>query len=232
MRCRIADLWVELDCHPKTLDTARPYACESVGKADIKITPADYQMLPIKPPKSAPEPVTDYACSGMCFGRKLLAFGGMVLHACAVVYQGKAYLFTAPSGTGKSTHADLWCRAFAGSYILNDDKPAIRLVDGEAYAYGTPWAGKHRINQNQRVPLGGICLLHRAPTDKIVRATAADATIALYGQTGHTNLCEQEMEWLLNLVESLVQSVPIYHLYCTPTPHAAEVAHQALVSGT
>ena len=229
MRALIADLQVELLCHADTLAVAQPYATTPQGEADLVISPAQYRTLPLQLPQGIDPSVADYANSGAVFARGLVSFGGLVLHACAVVYDGRAYLFSAPSGTGKSTHASLWCDRLAGCYILNDDKPAIRIVDGQAYAYGTPWAGKHRKNRNARVPLGGICFLRRGEEDQIQPATSAQALLELYLHTAHTAFSQAEMEALLVTLETLIRTVPIYRLQCTPTPHAAEVSIDRMV---
>lgn len=228
MRTRIAELQVELNCHADTLAVAGPYAVEAEGAADLVISSADYGSLPLLPPAGADPAVADYVNSGALFGRGLISFGGLVLHACAVVYDGRAYLFSAPSGTGKSTHARLWCELLAGCYILNDDKPAIRVVDGIAYAYGTPWAGKEQLNVNASAPLGGICFLKRGAEDQIKLLSATDALVMLYAQTAHTALTQAEMDRLLATIETLISTVPIYQMACTPTLHAAELAHREM----
>lgn len=231
MRTVIADLQVELQCHKDTHALAAPYAVPAEGAADMLISPAEYATLPLQPPDGADPAVADYVNSGALFGRKLISFDGMVLHACAVVHAGRAYLFSAPSGTGKSTHARLWCARLADCYILNDDKPAIRVTDGVAYAYGTPWSGKDHSNKNAKLPLGGICFLHRGEQDQIRAADAAEALVLLYAQTAHTALSQTEMDKLLATLERLIRAVPIYRLTCTPTLHAAEVSYQAMVCG-
>ena len=229
MRFRIADLQVELSCHTDTLAVAEPYATEAQGAADMVITPAEYDTLPIQPPAGADPATADYVSSGAVFGRKLIPHGGLVLHACAVVHKERAYLFAAPSGTGKSTHVGLWCQQFPDCYVLNDDKPAIRVTADGIYAYGTPWAGKQRQNRNAKVPLGGICFLQRGETDRICRVDAAEALVALYAQTAHMALTQTEMDALLTTIEKLLRMVPAYRLQCTPTPHAAEVAYRGMV---
>ena len=80
---------------------------------------------------------------GEAFYARLLQYDGMLLHASCVEKDGKAYLFSAKSGTGKSTHTHLWLRAFPDSRIINDDKPAVRRMDGTFYACGTPFSGKN-----------------------------------------------------------------------------------------
>ncbi len=232
MRLQVADLQVELQgAHPDTEATAAPYAVPPVGDADILISPEHYRTLPMRLPATTSPAIADYFYSEVVFARRLLCFSGLVLHASAVVLNGRAYLFSAPSGTGKSTHTKLWCETFPGAYILNDDKPAIRMVDGEIYVYGTPWAGKCRTQRNERVPLGGICVLERGETDSIRRMSTAEAMVPLYEQIGHRFLDEEAVSGLLSLLGEILARVPICRLTCTPTPHAAEVARAALVDG-
>ena len=91
-------------------------------------------------------------------------YNGCVLHSSSVVIDNEAYLFSAPSGTGKSTHASLWVKYLTEKepYILNDDNPAIRIINGNIYAYGTPFSGKHDISVNQKAKLQGICFLKQS----------------------------------------------------------------------
>lgn len=85
----------------------------------------------------------EYIFAGSEFYRKLINLGGFMLHASAIVVDNKAYLFSAPSGTGKSTHTKLWQECFGDkAIIINDDKPAIRIEEGKCFAYGTPFSGK------------------------------------------------------------------------------------------
>ena len=79
---------------------------------------------------------------------------GIIFHSSAIAVDGQAYLFTAPSGTGKSTHARLWRELLGDKVIMvNDDKPIVRLIDGEFYVYGTPWNGKHRLSTNCKMKI-------------------------------------------------------------------------------
>ena len=94
-----------------------------------------------------------YLNSGFLFYLQLLRHNGMMLHASAVVVDGYAYLFSGPCGIGKSTHTALYKDAFPEAVIINDDKPALRCMDGVWYAFGTPWCGKDGINVNMSAPL-------------------------------------------------------------------------------
>ena len=163
---KVANLVIRMSSFGRTVKQAEPYRCEP-AEPDIVIT-SNWQELQKNQPHLSDEDC-EYMCTGGNFYRQLLKYNGMLLHASAVVKDGYAYLFSAPCGTGKSTHTGLWLKTFGDdAYILNDDKPALRFEDGTWYAYGTPWSGKHDISTNVRVPVAGICFLHRAKENTIV----------------------------------------------------------------
>lgn len=154
-----------------------------------------------------------YMETGWIFYKQLLHFNGMMLHASAVVLDGYAYLFSGPCGMGKSTHTGLYQQVFGEkAVILNDDKPALRRIDGQWYAYGTPWSGKNHINQNSKAKLAGICFLHRGDT-KFNRLDSASAVRYFLGQTQKNRLDADSMRSLLALLDKLVREVPIFELY-------------------
>lgn len=153
---------------------------------------------------------------------------GMIFHASAVEVDGKAYLFTAPSGTGKSTHARLWkemlgCRM---NYV-NDDKPIIRMLDGEFYVYGTPWNGKHRLDTNKKAKIKAICRINQAKENRITEITPSEMLITILNQTVRPTEAD-EMDKLLNLVDKLLKSVKLYNLECNISREAAELSFSTM----
>ena len=166
--------------------------------------------------------------SSLKFSVELIKRSGLVLHASAVVKDGMAYLFSAPSGTGKSTHAGLWLKLFDDARILNDDKPAIRLLEDGIFAYGTPWSGKHDLSLNERARLGGIAFLERAKEDSIERVAPAEAAKLILGATVR-RLSRERMDELLDSVQRLACETPIYRLKCTADPNAARIASAAMI---
>ena len=150
----------------------------------------------------------------------------MMLHSSAVVVDGRAYLFSAASGTGKSTHTELWLKKFGErAYILNDDKPALRLIDGVWHACGTPWSGKYDISKPVCVPLAGIAFLNRDTTNHIERYTGPMAAFELMNQTLRH---EKKTAQLMSILDRLVSSVPIWKLFCNMDPAAADVSYNAM----
>ena len=151
-----------------------------------------------------------------------------MLHASAVSVGGKAYIFSGPCGMGKSTHTRLWQSAFGeAAQIFNDDKPALRKLDGRWYAYGTPWCGKDGINLNQKWPLGGICFLERGEENRIRRLTAAEAVNRILSQTTY-KLYREEMELLLQHVDTLVREIPVFMLENRPEEAAAKLSYETM----
>ena len=223
---RIAGLVVEMDTFGKTLAQAQPYAISDASQADVCIEQR-WQALKAKRPDLS-EDSCEYVTTGAGFYKQLINFDGMMIHASAVVMDGRAYLFTAPCGTGKSTHTSLWLRAFGErAFILNDDKPAVRLEDGAFYAYGTPWSGKTDRNVNCRVPLGGICILSRGERNVIERVGGRAAIVGIFSQTLHPK-SEAYMDRVLKLLERLLERVPIWQMQCNMDVEAALVSHEAM----
>ena len=223
---RIAGLVVEMSSFGRTEEQAEPYLIEKQSDADIIISPNHTDVW-----KKMPELDLDnceYLATGVDFYKKLLAFDGFRLHSSAVVVDGRAYLFTANSGTGKSTHTNLWCQVFAEkAYILNDDKPALRLVDGEWYAYGTPWSGKHNVSLNACVPVAGIACIERGQQNIIEPYNVRDAVVAIMRQSNKPSDMECRIK-LLELLDKLITQVPVWKLKCNMDPEAAIVSYEAM----
>ncbi len=152
----------------------------------------------------------------------------LLLHAAVIGDGAQAYAFTAPSGTGKSTHIRCWREAFGEPiYVINGDKPILRLKDGVWWAYGTPWCGKEGWQTNTGRPLTALCFLSRGETDRIQRMSPLEAVPALMHQVllpADSSMARTTMK----LLDHLVTNVPLYHLECTPTTAAARIARAAM----
>ncbi len=223
----IAGLRVRMDTFGRAETQAVPYLTATGEMPDIVITSNPEQLQESQPHLSLDD--CEYLATGSSFYRQLLRFEGMMIHASAVVMDGYAYLFSAPCGTGKSTHTGLWLKTFGReqAMILNDDKPAIRLENGRWYAYGTPWSGKTDQNTNARVPLGGICVLTRGEINEIEPFSGRDAVLALLTQTVRPAGANARIR-ILELLDALMSAVPVWKLRCTPTQEAAQVSQKAM----
>ena len=222
---KIANLTVAMDSFGRTVEQAKPYLTKAAKDADITIQ-SNWKALQAAQPHLSDEDC-EYLSTGGSFYRQLLDFDGMMLHSSAVVRDGKAFLFTAPCGTGKSTHTRLWLERFPDAFILNDDKPALRLENGKFYAYGTPWSGKTAQNQNVRAELAGICVLRRGEENRIMNFNGRAALHAILEQTVRPREITR-MGKLLELLDQLMQTVPVWKLECNMEPEAALVSYNAM----
>ena len=210
----------------RTERQAEPYLIDHVGRADVVIENATREFCERYP--DVPIDNCEYMFTGTSFYSQLINFGGILLHSSAVVVDGRAYLFTAPCGTGKSTHAALYLREFGErAYILNDDKPAVRFEDGAFYAYGTPWSGKNDISRNARAPIAGICIINRAEKNEISRIGGKAAIVGIYSQTIRPQSAKY-MDRVLSTIERLIENVPIWSLSCNMEPEAARISYEAM----
>ena len=231
---RIADLVVAFDSgRGRLCKQARAYELPSQSpppKVDMVIDiPDDFFERKLREnPHLTPDSLL-YILTGTDFIRLILDYSGIGLHASAVVCDGRAYLFSADSGVGKSTHTQLWCRHFGRdrAFILNDDKPVIRLVDGAWYVYGTPWSGKSDLNRPLRVPLAAIAFLRRGIEDTIRPVAPPEAVYPFMSQTLRPAGGAQ-MEDALDRMIGLIKTIPIFQLCCTPTTGAVRVAYAAM----
>ena len=223
---QITDLVVEMDTFGRTESQALPYLADGHPEADIVID-SNWKSFQQKFPVVS-DSESEYYCSAYSFYTQLVNFNGLMLHSSAVVMDGRAYLFSAPSGTGKSTHTQLWLDVFGEkATILNDDKPALRRIDGEWYAYGTPWSGKHDKSINTRVPLGGICVLRRGDVNKIEPYRGAGAIKDIFEQTPRDTNAEYVSK-LLELLDKLLCEVPVWKMECNMDPDAARMSYAAM----
>ncbi len=170
----------------------------------------------------------EYMISGSDFYTALLTFDGMLLHSSCIVVDNVAYAFSADSGTGKSTHTQLWLKHFGDrAYMLNDDKPAIRLIDGEVYACGTPWSGKYDYSKPEIVKLGGICFLERSETNWIKKAETGKAVFNIFSQTAH-RLSKEKMDSLFNVIQKIFDQVPLYEFGCDISEEAVMLSYNTM----
>ncbi len=229
---KIADLTVELECSGKTLlKQGEPYRIDTDGPADITIHIGDETLK--KAGEKYPQLNSDkleYIQTGCAFSRALLEFDGFCLHASAVALDNKAVLFSAPCGTGKSTHASLWQQHFGPdkAVVVNDDKPALRLMEDAFYVYGTPWSGKSDLNANIKAPLQAIVFLEQAEENQIRRLNNKEAVRMLIYQSLRPNSDSNKMSRLLALLDALLKKTVVYQMGCTVSIDAVKLAYDTI----
>lgn len=224
-RYHIAGLAVNMELSGRAERQAEAYLAPDDGPVDITLQCDAHQILALNPNLEDAETAL-YLGTGTIFSQMLLDYDGTYLHASAVILDGKAYLFSANSGVGKSTHTQKWCRLFGASY-LNDDKPVLRLVDGVWMAYGTPWSGKHDLSSPVGVPLAAIAFLVRGEENSI-RPIEPKKAVPLIINQSLRRLQSQQMERQLMLVDKLVRQTNIWELTCRNDDDAAILAYRVM----
>ena len=155
-------------------------------------------------------------------------FKAFILHSSFINWQNNGILFSAPSGTGKSTQADLWNR-YENTEIINGDRAGVRNVDGVWSAYGLPVAGSSGIYKNKKAQISHIIVLRQGKENKLTRLSPRDAFIKIYSETTvHTWDAEFQSN-ILNMISDLVQNVPVYLYECLPDESAVEFLKEQII---
>lgn len=162
------------------------------------------------------------------FCEKAVKYGVVLCHGSVIEVDGQAYLFTAPSGTGKSTHTRLWMEHFKDRAIMiNDDKPLLRFEKDGVYAYGTPWDGKHHLSTNKKSKLKGICFLSQAKENSIREATGEEKASHIMKQIYRPRDMEAMIS-TMDYVDLLIKTVPMYVMGCNISEEAAIMAYNKM----
>lgn len=154
----------------------------------------------------------------------------LLIHASCVAWGGKAYAFTAPSGTGKSTHTSLWMSHIEGTELLNDDNPILRLIEGKAVLYGSPWSGKTPCYRNRCLPLGSLVDLRRGEHNAIAPTPTLQAMGTLLTACTRMMWDKTIHEHILATIGRVIAVTPLHTLHCRPDAEAAILSHQTLTT--
>ncbi len=223
-------------------DHCSDYLCEGKPAFSIMITPADIALEREKsartdrtegvPVRDLPDAQLEITAIQRKLAEALFAYDILLFHGSAVAVDGVAYLFTAKSGTGKSTHVALWRQLLGDRAVtVNDDKPFLRITDREALVYGSPWNGKHRLGKNICVPLKAICLLERGKENRITSISAGEALPWILQQSNRP-ADARLLPRYLELVDALTARVGFFRLQCNMELDAAKVAYEAMAGFT
>ena len=178
---------------------------------------------------SAPIEVCESLCIYRDIAEQLPEYNRFVFHGAAIEYGGNAYLFTAPSGTGKTTHINLW-RQYLGDRvkIINGDKPIINVADSPM-VYGTPWAGKEGLHRNANAPLKAICILKQGKTNSIKMLNTNDAINHLMRQV-YLPQNVMALSKTLQLLGDMLQKTQVYLLECDVSKQAFEASFNEMTN--
>lgn len=155
--------------------------------------------------------------------------GGFLLHASYICRDGKAILFTAPSGTGKSTQAELWCR-LRGARLLNGDRAAVMAKPEGVRVRGIPFAGSSGVFENETLPLEAIVYLSQAPQTGIVRLNGVRAFRAVWEGCSVNVWNPEDVTACTETVLDVIQRIPVLHLACTPDESAVAALEKELMN--
>ena len=149
----------------------------------------------------------------------------LLMHSSTVENGGKAYMFLGKSGQGKSTHSDLWVEHIAGSTLINDDNPIIRIApDGTPTVYGSPWSGKRPIYKNVHYPIGGFAAIEQEKENNIRRESIPTAFGILLSSTSTMKFDKDIHLKVCNTVSKVLSKIPVYTLGCRPDAEAAQIS--------
>lgn len=227
---QFAGICVEINhIYPYFAQQAKDYLGGEAPEFSIAVTQADIELE--RKNSDVPAATDEYLESLVIYRllcEKLVEHDVILIHSAAIRVDGKAYLFTAPSGTGKSTHIKLWRKRFGkGVGIINGDKPLISVTKDEIRAWGTPWDGKEHWSKNISAPIAGICQLGRGEENEICAASPAEALSTLFTQT-YRPTTEAGMRKTMQLLLEVSQRVPFWKLKCNMSMEAAEVSYAAM----
>ncbi len=228
---RIADLNIKINNKYSYISTiGKDYLCESQNvEYDFEVSPDEEDIQKEKQSLAGyPEYYLESISIYRQIARKLAEYQGFIMHASVVEMDKKTYAFTAQSGTGKSTHSQLWLKAFPNrARIINGDKPIVRLIDDKLYVYGTPWSGKERFNTNTRCELNNICFLARGENNTIEKIDKSSALPLIFTQLLIPE-SEFEAENFFLLLNKIFDKTSFYRLHCNMDLEAAIVAYEGM----
>lgn len=211
--------YIKRQCAPFLTELAPDFTV-SASEAEIA---AELALVPSHPA------VAESVCLYRAIAEKLPDYDRFVLHGATIQTGGRAYIFTAKSGTGKSTHIRLWQRRYGDEVrIVNGDKPILWKQNGVFYACGTPWCGKEGLTSTDNVPVGAMVLLERAAQNSIRKATSNELIQAIFHQI-YRPKDEGRLLRFLALLDEFLTATPIWRLGCNMELEAAELAHDAII---
>lgn len=232
----VANLNVKINAiYPQTLLFCKPYQIMQPVQAHFSIRTSLEEIdsnrndiMANDPSEVSSGPVVESSLLLQKMSDHMLDYNTVLIHGAVVAINGDAYLFTAKSGTGKTTHVLKWVKDIPGAYVLNGDKPLI-IVDDKPKACGTPWNGKERIGCNKIVPLKAIVFMDRSEDNFIKKIPSSQAFPLLLGKT-HRPKDSEKMKKTIKLLSALTKSVEFYSFKCNNFKNdCLEVSYRTLV---
>ncbi len=222
--------WIETDCGGYAAFQKHPITgeCVSLVEMDKDMTKIKIQLYNFENEFNITNERRIFFVAGEFFYYILLKHNGLVFHSSALDYNNNAILFSGPSGSGKSTHTSLWKKYYKDSTrIINDDTPALRIIDNQFYVFGTPWSGSTAINQNCVAPLRAIVFIEQNSDNAIRKLSGGQAFTRLLNET-RKSVMPELLELSLDFIGKMVREVPIYQLSCNVSEEAVRMVKNEL----
>ncbi len=197
----------------------------------IMFTSDDYSEGVVYVPRSGSVRLVEFSLTNammLMFTFRTSGMDTLMTHSSVIRYNDEGYMFLGRSGTGKSTHSSLWLKNIEGTSLLNDDNPVVRVVDGKAYIYGTPWSGKTPCYKNEAVPLKAVVRIAQAPFNRITRLPLLQSYASLLPSCSCMRWDRNATDSLHKSVEKVVSKVACWHLECLPDADAAHTCFNAV----
>ena len=227
---KLADINIGISCKYQSLKRFCADYITDCKEADLTVSVTDADIL--KEKINADGAYSDSYLASICVYRAICKalprFGAFMLHSAVVKLDGAAYAFSAPSGTGKSTHADLWIKHFGDrASILNGDKPILRFKGENLFVYGSPWCGKEGQNKNDSAPLDAICFIERGNVNSIKRIDPGSAIAHIFPQILLPE-SESSANLIFSILDKTLTTVPCFKLSCNISDEAVTVAYNGM----
>ena len=163
----------------------------------------------------------------------IFAFAGarpqpLMVHASLVRNNNRGYAFIAKSGTGKSTQVSMWLRYIPGCDLMNDDNPIIRIIDDQAWIFGSPWSGKTPCYRNMKAQLGAVTRIDRATSNSIEKLSPISAFASLLPSCSSMKWDSEIYNAICDTITKVIETTNIYTLHCLPNEEAARICYERI----
>ncbi len=233
----IAGLKFELHCcFEKTENYFRDFFIQEAGREENMVIPLAVSREQIREYAHTNRSTLAFSEYSLLMGQaadRMLGTGRCLFHGAAFCWNQKAYLFTAPSGTGKSTQLKNWIRLYKDEIqIIDGDKPVLRFFDdGSIMVSPSPWNGKERWRGDPHlaVPLAGIIYLRQGTENRIHKMTVKEAVLPIFSQFLFTARDKESVFHISGHEEQMLETVPVWELINLGDLESARVTRKELL---
>lgn len=224
---KIADIPFKLRLlRPELMVRYDEYVTEATPEAvDISVSEDEIKQRNTSNPLSA-----ELFMHALSVGDELPAHNRLLFHGCAFEWQGKAWIFTGPSGTGKTTQYVQWKLLYGDEiHAINGDKPVLEFRDDCIMVHSSPWRGKEHMGILPCAPLGGIIYLNKAEENSVGRITPQEAANPMLRQILFNAPNEECIRKAAALEEKMLETVELWRLDNRGDKASAKLCHDAIL---